>query len=121
MARPLNLKQEDRDFLSKIHQTISKNPTKHFTIECLAADAGMNRTKLISGFKKLFGLGIHEFQVKVRMEKAEYLLLETDKDVKEITFLTGYQTQSSFITAFKKCHNISPLKWRKRQMMVESK
>ncbi|MCS3801024.1 helix-turn-helix domain-containing protein [Niastella sp. OAS944] len=121
MARQLNLKREDRDYLSKIHQTILKDPKTHFTIESLAADAGVNRTKLKSGFKQLFGLGIYEFQVKLRMEKAEYLLLETDKDIKEISFLTGYHTLSSFITAFKKSHGVSPLKWRKRQLMAESK
>src|SRR5690349_16906029 len=102
MTTSLRLKQEDRERLQAIHQLITKDASKHFTIEQMALEAGINRTKLQYGFKQLYGYGIFEYQAQLRMEMAETMLLETDYTIKRIAMLTGYKYKSNFTKAFKK-------------------
>ena len=122
MARDINLKGNDRKIIISVQQDILKNPALRFTIDSIASKVGINTTKLKYGFKKLFGLGIHEYQLKLRMEKAESLLIETDKDIKRIALLTGYRNNSSFNVAFKKKHaGVAPLQWRKNNSIIKVK
>lgn len=114
----LKLRESDRERLQSIQSIITKNSLTHYTIESLAYEAGINKTKLTYGFKQLFGMGVYEYQVYLKMEKAETLLLETDKDVQVIASLTGYKTKSSFSIAFKKKHKMPPHQWRKKNSML---
>lgn len=114
----LKLRESDRERLQSIHSLITKDSFIHYTIESLAYEAGINKTKLSYGFKQLFGMGVYEYQVYLKMEKAEGLLLETDKDVQMIASLTGYKTKSSFTIAFKKKHKIPPHQWRKKNSLL---
>ena len=81
---------------------------QHFTIRHLARKVGLNEFKLKSAFKKIFGLGIFECLLNARMQKARMLLLETDKPIKEIALLAGYEHITNFITAFRKHFNYTP-------------
>ncbi|MEP7372291.1 MAG: AraC family transcriptional regulator [Chitinophagaceae bacterium] len=118
MSNSLKLKEPDRNCLISIYERITKDPLSHFTIESLAYDAGINKKKLTYGFKQLFGMAVYEYQIYLRMVKAEALLLETEKDVQMIAALTGYKTKSSFTVAFKKKHNIAPHQWRKKNSIL---
>jgi AraC-like DNA-binding protein len=114
MAKLLKLKEDDQGSLMKAHKIITQNPFKHFTIPGMATEAGINREKLTYGFKQLYGMGVYEYQVKLRMQEAELLLTETEHVVKRIAKSTGYKNSSSFCEAFKKKHNgVSPSQWRK--------
>ncbi len=84
----------------------------HTTILELAHEAGMNRTKLQYGFRQLFGTSIYAYQVQLRLERAKKLLEESDKPVKQIALLAGYNTINSFSAAFKKAYLLSPAQWR---------
>jgi AraC-like DNA-binding protein len=46
------------------------------------------------------------------MERARKLLEETDKPIKQVAVLAGYNTISSFSAAFKKSFKLSPSQWR---------
>lgn len=120
MTKLLRLREEDREALHHIHKTITSNPLHNFTLTEFAANAGINKTKLTYGFKAMFGLGVYEYQLTLRMEKAEFLLIETDKDMKQIAAITGYKTKSSFTVAFKKKHGLAPLQWRQKHRPVKS-
>ena len=121
MAKNLKLREADRHCIEMVHNRITKDPTIHVTISDFADEIGMDRTKLQNGFKQLFGYGIFEFQLHLRLEKAELLLLEKKKNIQQIAIQAGYKTESSFITAFKKKHQLSPLKWRKQFQLSASK
>ena len=92
---------------------IEKNPSRHFSINEVAQQVGLNDAKLKSGFKQLFGTGIFQFMLQAKMQKAWTLILETNKPLKEIARLTGYTSMQNFVTAFKKYFNATPGSLRK--------
>lgn len=111
-AKKIKLKQLDIQRIRAVKEILSRKHLPHATIQHLAYEAGMNRTKLQYGFKKLFGVSIYTYQVQMRMEKAKKLLEDTDKPIKQIAALAGYNTLSSFSAAFKKAFMLSPSQWR---------
>lgn len=106
------LKEYDLECVLSAKDILCQEPSRSVTIEGLAIEVGLNRTKLQYGFKQVFGVSIYDFQLNKRMEKAKALLRKTEKSIKEIARLTGYKSTSSFSQAFKKASGIAPLSWR---------
>lgn len=106
------LKEYDLECVLFAKDILCQEPSRSVTIEGLAIEVGLNRTKLQYGFKQVFGVSIYDFQLQKRMEKAKALLRKTQKSIKEIARLTGYKSTSSFSQAFKKAVGVSPLWWR---------
>lgn len=67
----------------------------------------MNEKKLKQNFKNRYGKTIYAFVVKLRMEKANKLLLE-NYNVNELAVLLGYQSVSHFIKVFKNYYGCTP-------------
>jgi AraC-like DNA-binding protein len=65
-------------------------------------------------FRQVFGSGVFETLLKARMQKARSLLLETDKPIKEVASLIGYERLTSFITAFRKHFGYTPASLRRK-------
>lgn len=65
-------------------------------------------------FKQQYGCGIYEYQIALRMEKAHYLISNTQKSFKEIAAETGYAEYIAFVKYFKKYYNILPRALRKK-------
>lgn len=106
------LKEYDLECVLSAKEILCQEPPRFITIEGLAIEVGLNRTKLQYGFKQVFGVSIYDFQLQKRMQKAKSLLRRTEKSIKEIARLTGYKSTSSFSSAFKKATGIAPLAWR---------
>ncbi len=81
---------------------------QHFSITQLARQVHINEFKLKIGFKKLFGTGPFGCLKQARMQQAHDLLLHTDKPIKEIASLAGYESLTSFIGAFRKYFGYTP-------------
>lgn len=79
----------------------------------IAKEIGINEVKLRSGFKLLFGTGMFDYLLKIRMQKAKIWLQDSDKPIKAIARLTGYSTKQSFFNAFKKYFHETPGSVRK--------
>lgn len=87
--------------------------SEHLVLQDIAKYVGLNETKLKTGFKQIFGVGIFEHLLKTRMRVAKTLLLESDKPIKAIAKLTGYATRQGFITAFKNYYDDTPSSFRR--------
>ncbi len=112
-AMHTRLTKHDREAIHEAKSIIEKNTASHITSRKIAQQVGMNEFKLKNFFKQVFGIGMFEFMIQVRMQKARVLLLETDKPIKEIATLTGYTSIQNFQTAFKKYFNCTPASLRK--------
>jgi AraC-like DNA-binding protein len=82
--------------------------TKHHSIPAIARRVHLNEFRLKYVFKQIFKTGIFEYLLQARMQEAKRLLTQTDKPIKEIASLTGYQRLTSFITAFRKHFGYTP-------------
>jgi len=74
----------------------------------LARIAGINDFKLKKGFKQLFGNTIFRYLEEARLEKAMFLLRETDRPVADIGYFLGYMYPTHFSAVFKKKFGYPP-------------
>lgn len=81
---------------------------QHYSIPAIARKVHLNEFRLKYVFKYIFRSGIFEYLLIARMQEAKRLLVSTDKPIKEIASLTGYQRLTSFITAFRKHFGYTP-------------
>jgi AraC-like DNA-binding protein len=102
----------DIECLNKAKQLIHKDPSRHYTIPAIARQVAMSQTKLKSGFKKLFGIGLYQYLQEQRMEKGKYLLENSEKTLKEISRSLGYKYKNNFSTSFRKKFGRPPAAWR---------
>jgi len=82
--------------------------TEAISLERICREVGLNRTTLTCGFRHLFGMSVHEFLHKVRMERAHELLLEDASSVSRVAEAVGYGHSCNFSTAFHAYFGCSP-------------
>jgi AraC-like DNA-binding protein len=87
-----------RDVRALLDQQLASPPG----IEGLARRFGLNRTKLRSAFRELFGIGIWDYIHEQRMHTSYEQLARGDKSVSEIAASVGYNHLSNFTTAFRR-------------------
>ena len=80
----------------------------------LAQRFGISETSLKSYFRGYFGVGYHEYQNNIRMEKAAALLENTTLKVLDISLKVGFRSQTKFGICFKKYYGMNPLEYRRR-------
>lgn len=107
------LRPYDIERINEAHDYLLNHMENPGTLIDLSRKVGINYFKLKKGFKQLYGTTMYDFLIDARMEKAKILLLETEISIDEIACMTGYQTLSSFITAFKKKNGYSPGSFKK--------
>jgi len=90
--------------LTEIHQ----HPGQHWTIENAAAEASMSRSGCARKLKELLGTSFFEYLTRLRMRDARGLLTTTNLSVAMIGEKVGYQSDLSFVKAFKKLHGETP-------------
>lgn len=69
----------------------------------------MSESKLRKDFKEYFSVTLHDYLIRIRMEKARILLLEEKISVYGVAIHIGYGHQNNFSSAFKKYYGISPV------------
>ncbi len=63
-------------------------------------------------FKEVTGMSPSEYLLRMRMDKAQILLVETDDSIKDICAQVGYYDASGFIRRFKRYMGITPMQYR---------
>jgi AraC-like DNA-binding protein len=71
-----------------------------------------NYDSLRHGFKRAFGCSPRDMMLRLRIQHAKNLLLETTLSIKEIADRCGYQRQHEFARAFRQHTGTSPSAWR---------
>ena len=109
----MKVKNFDLQCVHNAKALLDQNPKKYITIPHFSRVIGLNETKLKFAFKMEFGVGIYQYVIQVRMEKAKSLLEGSDKSIKQIAYELGYRTSWAFILAFRKAYNLTPMKYRR--------
>ena len=93
-------------------QYIDSNISEELDIEKLASLCHVNKFYFSRLFKRALKVTPHDYISKIREEKAEYLLLCTDKKISAIAKEIGLNDEFYFSRWFKKRHGISPNEYR---------
>ncbi|NIB38204.1 helix-turn-helix transcriptional regulator [Pseudomaricurvus alkylphenolicus] len=106
------------DRLQHARRLLTENLTSRYTLESLAREVGIGRTKLIEEFKQHFGITINEYQRDVRLNESYRLLSQTNHGIAFIAEETGFSSPNNFTTAFKKKFGVTPRELRKQKLEV---
>ncbi|MEO1212952.1 MAG: two-component regulator propeller domain-containing protein [Bacteroidota bacterium] len=99
----------DEIFLSKAMALVEEHMADpDFNVENMVQGIGMSRSKLYLKLKALTGQSTSEFIRTIRLKRAVQLLESSDLTVKEIMYMTGFNTASYFSKCFKKQFGVSP-------------
>jgi signal transduction histidine kinase/DNA-binding response OmpR family regulator len=103
----------DRKFINDFTSLIEKHVAHaELSVNEIAHELGMSRVQVYRKVKALLGFSINEYLVTVRLKKAKYLLLNTDKSVAEIALEVGFSSPAYFSTIFKNKVRQSPTEFR---------
>ena len=72
-----------------------------WSLQKLAYNAGISRTRLAELFQQLTGSSMHQFQNRMRIQHAESLLSRSDLSIGEIAHECGFATSQHFARIFK--------------------
>jgi AraC-like DNA-binding protein len=111
-SRDILLNEQEESAVLIAREIILQDLKMHLTIQEISKQVGLNEYKLKAGFKKKFGLGIFECLLEARMRGAKKLLLETNRPIKDIAGLVGYNHLTNFIAAFRNYCGQTPGQFR---------
>jgi AraC-like DNA-binding protein len=112
---PGELSPEQIAQMYEADRIMADNLDGKITIPELARMLGTNFVTLKKNYEKVFGIGLFPRLMQRKMDHIKLLLEKTDKPLKEIADLAGYQTLPGFINAFRKRFKITPNDWRKER------
>lgn len=103
-----SLKKRDLETLRQARQLLIGNLQDPPTIEGLAREVGLNKNKLQSGFKAMYGTTINRYLRDARLRHAKMLLTEDLKSIGEIAEEVGYSNSSQFSRRFQERYGLLP-------------
>jgi AraC-like DNA-binding protein len=92
---------------------IQQHYAEQMKLEHLARIGGMSVTQLERHIQRIFQLTPRQLIIKVRIEAAIRLLLESGRTIAEIAYACGYADHSAFSRQFKAVVGLSPMDYRK--------
>lgn len=91
---------------------IHKNLSDKIQINELSSKSYLNRSTFFRLFKEQFGITPVEYINRERLRLAKHLLADTDYNVTEISWQTGFTDVNYFVRLFKKTEGITPGSYR---------
>jgi transcriptional regulator GlxA family with amidase domain len=88
------------------------DPRRPWTLEMLTREVGVSRTVLSSRFAEHLGVAPIMYLSNWRMQLAAGMLTGSGTTIAKIAAEVGYESESAFSRAFKRCTGLSPGAWR---------
>jgi AraC-like DNA-binding protein len=92
-----------------------EDPAHHWTLQALAALAGMSRSSFALKFKETVGASPLDYLTRWRMLLAGDRVVNSRDPVSVIALSLGYESESAFSTAFKRVMGCSPRQYGRGQ------
>ena len=105
---------KSKDITEKIMEFIDQNYMFEISITNLSEKFNLTPNYISSLFHKKTKMRILDYIAKVRISKAQSLLIETDLNVKDISEAVGYRSTRYFTNLFKSSTGETPSEYRKK-------
>ncbi|WP_282122601.1 hybrid sensor histidine kinase/response regulator transcription factor [Algibacter mikhailovii] len=106
----------DEKFLQQAIAIVEKHMSNtDFNVETLVQEMNFSRSNIYMKFKELTGFSSSEFIRNIRLKRAMQLLQSSGLTVKEIMYMTGFNTGSYFSKCFKKQFGVLPSEYLKNK------
>ena len=106
----------DRNMARTLAQTpryMEEHLDEVLTIPVLSRRACLSATTFKEGFRQLYGLPVHAWLRKRRMERAAELLHTPGSSLEGVAKAVGYSSVSQFAAAFRRQYRVTPGRYRK--------
>ncbi|WP_435164956.1 response regulator transcription factor [Paenibacillus glycanilyticus] len=98
--------------VSRVHQFVQAYLSEDVSLQAIADHVYMHPTHLSKVFKRETGENISEYLLRLRMERAVFLLKDSRYKVYEIASMLGYKNPTYFIKVFKEHFGVTPQEFR---------
>ncbi|MEQ8710758.1 MAG: AraC family transcriptional regulator [Rhodospirillales bacterium] len=99
--------------IGKALRLVHSRPGEPWTVDRLASEIGMSRSRFAERFRELIGSGPMAYLADWRLQKSLALLEKSRGSIQQIAAETGYQSPAAFSRAFANRFGITPLAYRK--------
>lgn len=99
--------------LRRVLDFIEAHCLRAIRLEELAALTGLSQSQFSHGFKRSTGSAPHQWQMIVRIRKAQQLLVGGSTPLSAIAAETGFSDQAHFTRTFRKVTGTTPAHWRR--------
>jgi AraC family transcriptional regulator, transcriptional activator of the genes for pyochelin and ferripyochelin receptors len=111
---PLKISSADKEALLSVKLLLEADASVVRSLPEMCKHSGLNADKLKKGFKILYGVPPHRFQIDLRMKEAQRLLVSSDMSIAEIAWTVGYEHADSFCRAFKQYTGMRALQYKRK-------
>lgn len=116
VEKPLNsgtkIKNSSK-FISDVVHYIDEHYSEKVTLDAISTHVNLSKYYFSRIIKKHLGMSFTDYLTHYRINRAQFILSETQKNVEEVGYLVGYRYTQSFYKSFKKVTGMSPNEYRK--------
>ncbi|WP_165869911.1 AraC family transcriptional regulator [Pseudomonas sp. LS-2] len=105
--------------VGKALEQIHEHPSRPWSLDALASEAGLSRTVFARQFRETVGETPYAYLARWRIGIAAQLLDQTRLTLAEIAARVGYSSEYSFSRAFKQARGVSPIRARERRRVSQ--
>jgi AraC family transcriptional regulator len=102
-----------RERLRRVTDYIEAHLAEPLSLTEIAEIACLSPFHFSRSFKRSAGVGLHEYVIRRRIERAKQLMLYSDLSLVQIAGAVGFDSQSSFTARFRREVGLSPGRFRK--------
>ena len=99
--------------LNKAIDYMQANLAESIDLAAIASAAGLSPSYFARQFRTTTGTAPHQYLMRLRIERAQRLLSETDSPVVEIALACGFANQEHLTRLFKRRHAVAPAAYRR--------
>jgi AraC family transcriptional regulator len=99
-------------WLRAAREFMHENPCVPLTMAQIAQEAGRHEIHLAREFRRFFGCSVGTYMRRLRIDRAEQLLLEPDATISEVALNCGFASHSHLCREFKVRFGVTPSEYR---------
>jgi LacI family transcriptional regulator len=103
--------------VKQVVQFIRAHACEPISVEDVIAEVPLSRRRLEQRFQAAMGHTLHKEITRVRLDRAQQLLAETNLSVVDVAHQVGIATASHLCNAFKRRHGLTPGEFRREHLM----
>lgn len=107
------------DFFSHILFYVETHYQENISLQELSNHFDYTTQYISIMFKKYLNTNYYTYLTKLRLDRAKFLLITTQKKIIDIALECGFTSEHSFINHFKKIYTTTPTQYRKNERTIE--
>lgn len=112
---PTSYHHENNDTFSRILFYVSTHYREDISLAHLSEHFGYTTQHISLMFKRYLNTNYYTYLTKLRLDRAKFLLMTSQKRIIDIAFECGFSSEHVLINHFKKWYAITPSQYRKQQ------